>query len=126
MKIGEEAMKIHHITQDMVAGKLKAEQVLQDFYKFTRGCVLTGYNVGFDLGFLIKQGKESRYNFDNPTFDIYHDLSLKYIKGLKNYKLGTVAKYLGVSLDNAHSALDDTIATAEVMIKLAGYLSEQD
>lgn len=126
MKIGEEAMKIHHITQDMVAGKPKAEQVLQDFYKFTRGCVLTGYNVGFDLGFLIKQGKESRYNFDNPTFDIYHDLSLKYIKGLKNYKLGTVAKYLGVSLDNAHSALDDTIATAEVMIKLAGYLSEQD
>lgn len=126
MKIGEEAMKIHHITQDMVAGKLKAEQVLQDFYKFTRGCVLTGYNVGFDLGFLIKQGKESRYNFDNPTFDIYHDLSLKYIKGLKNYKLGTVAKYLGVSLENAHSALDDTIATAEVMIKLAGYLTEQE
>lgn len=124
MKIGEEAMKIHHITQDMVAGKLKAEQVLQDFYKFTRGCVLTGYNVGFDLGFLIKQGKESCYNFDNPTFDIYHDLSLKYLKGLKNYRLGTVAKYLGVSLDNAHSALDDTIATAEVMIKLADYLPE--
>lgn len=126
MKIGEEAIKIHHITQDMVAGKPKAEQVLQDFYKFTRGCVLTGYNVGFDLGFLIKQGKESRYNFDNPYFDIYHDLSLKYIKGLKNYKLGTVAKYLGVTLDNAHSAIYDTIATAEVMIKLADYLTEDD
>lgn len=126
MKIGAEAMKIHHITQDMVAGKPKAKQVLQDFYKFTRGCVLTGYNVNFDLGFLIKQGKESRYNFDNPTFDIYHDLSLKHIKGLKNYKLGTVAKHLGVSLDNAHSALDDTIATAEVLIKLANYLTNED
>lgn len=120
MKIPEESISIHHITQDMVIGKPKTHQVLQDFYKFTRGCVLSGYNVGFDLGFLIKQGKESRYNFDNPTFDVYKDLAQKYIKGgIKNYKLGTVAKHLGITLDNAHSALFDTIATAEILIKLA-------
>lgn len=122
MIIPESSIKIHHITQDQVIGKPKAHQVLQDFYKFTRGCVLTGYNVGFDLGFLIKQGKESRYNFDNPTFDIYKDLSEKYIKGVKNYKLGTIAKHLGVLLENAHSALYDTIATAEILIKLADNL----
>lgn len=119
MKIPEESFKVHHISQDMVVGKPKAHQVLQDFYKFTRGCVLTGYNVDFDLGFLIKQGKESRFNFDNPKFDIYKDLAQKYIKGIKNYKLGTVAKHLGIALDNAHSAIYDTIATAEVLIKLA-------
>ena len=123
MKIPEESFKIHHISQDMVVGKPKAHQVLQDFYKFTRGCVLTGYNVDFDLGFLIKQGKESRYNFDNPKFDIYKDLAQKYIKGgVKNYKLGTIAKHLGVVLDNAHSAFYDTVATAEVLIKLADNL----
>ena len=119
MRIPEESIRIHHITQDMVIGKPKAHQVLQDFYKFTRGCVLTGYNVDFDLGFLIKQGKESRFNFDNPKFDIYKDLAQKYIKGIKNYKLGTVAKHLGIPLDNAHSAFYDTVATAEVLIKLA-------
>ena len=88
MKIPEDSIKIHHITQDQVIGKPKAQQVLQDFYKFTRGCILSGYNVDFDLGFLRKQGKESRYNFDNPTLDVYKDLAQKYIKGgVKNYKL---------------------------------------
>ena len=125
MKIPEESIKIHHISQDKVIGKPKAHQVLQDFYKFTRGCILAGYNVGFDLSFLIKQGKESRYNFDNPQFDIYKDLAEKYIKsGVKNYKLGTIAKHLNIPLDNAHSALYDTIATAEILIKLAHYIQD--
>ena len=123
MKIPEDSTKIHGLTNADVAGKPKAHQVLQDFYKFTRGCILSGYNVDFDLGFLRKQGKESRYNFDNPSIDVYKDMAQKFIKGgVKNYKLGTIAKHLGVGLDNAHSALFDTIATAEILIKLADNL----
>ena len=36
----------------------------------------------------------------------------------KNYKLKTVATVLDVSLENAHRAVHDAIATAEVFIKL--------
>jgi DNA polymerase III epsilon subunit family exonuclease len=122
MHIPEESTLIHHLTDADVAGAITADKALQDFYKFTRGCVLSGYNiVGFDCHFLNIEGKQSRYNFDNPVIDVY-PLAQRNVKGIKNYKLGTVSKALGVTLDNAHSALYDTIATAEVLIKLAKYI----
>ena len=40
------------------------------------------------------------------------------LPGLKNYKLGTIAAKLGVTLDNAHRAVYDALATAEVFIKI--------
>ena len=118
MHIPAESSAVHKIFDKDVVGAPKAEEALQDFYKFTRGAILVGYNVAFDYSFLMTQGKQSRYNFDNKTYDCL-DLARRSIKGLKNYKLATVAKELGVSLENAHSALADTIATAEVFIKLA-------
>lgn len=118
MHIPEESTRVHGIVDEDVVDAPKAQEALQDFYKFTRGCLLVGYNVAFDYGFLIKQGRECKYNFEAKTFDVL-DLARKSIKGLKHYKLKDVCKYLGVTLDNAHSALYDTIATAEVLIKLA-------
>lgn len=94
-------------------------QVLQDFYKFTRGSILIGYNnINFDNTFLIGQGKSCKYNFDNPTEDVFK-YAQKYVSGVKNYKLGTIAEKLGVVLDNAHSAVFDALATAQVFLKIA-------
>jgi len=36
----------------------------------------------------------------------------------KNYKLGTVVKHLKLTLDNAHRAFFDALATAEVLLEL--------
>lgn len=116
--IPESSSAVHKIFDKDVIGAPTIDKALQDFYKFTRGAILVGYNVSFDYSFLMTQGKACRYNFDNQTYDCL-ELARKSIKGLKNYKLGTIAKQLGVSLENAHSALADTIATAEVFIKLA-------
>ena len=63
-------------------------------------------------------GKLCGYNFDNPVLDVY-PMAQKLVVGVKNYKLSTVSEKLGVVLDNAHRAVYDTIATAEVLIKLS-------
>ena len=118
MHIPEESTKIHGIVDADVAGAPKIEEALQDFYKFTRGCVLCGHNVSFDYGFLSKFGKDCRYNFDNELLDTL-ELAMKYVKGVKNYKLGTLCEKLGVTLDNAHRAVYDALATAELLIKIA-------
>jgi len=92
---------------------------MPDFYKFTRNCYLSGYNiVGFDMMFLTHFGKLSGYNFDNKVLDVYN-MARQFVKGSKSYKLKTIAEKLGVALDNAHRAVYDTIATAEVLLKLA-------
>ncbi len=116
--IPEEASAISGIVDSDVQGAPTADKILQDFYKFTRGAVIIGYNnINFDNVFLIGQGKDARWNFDNDTDDVYR-WAQKYIRGAKNYKLKTIADKLGVTLDNAHRAVYDALATAEVFIKI--------
>ena len=122
--IPAESTKITGITDDDVKGAPKDYQALQDFYKFTRGATLVGHNIlGFDMRFLVGQGKTCRWNFDNDAIDTYH-MAQKYVHGVKNYKLGTIAEKLGVVLENAHRAINDTIANAEVFIILAENIKE--
>lgn len=116
--IPAESSAISGIVDEDVKGAPIDYDALQDFYKFTRGAILTGYNIlNFDNVFLKGQGKNCRLNFDNESEDVYH-YAQKYVHGVKNYKLGTIAAKLGVTLDNAHRAVYDAMATAEVFIKL--------
>lgn len=118
MHIPEESSAISGIVDSDVQGAPTADKVLQDFYKWTRGAIIIGYNnINFDNLFLVGQGKESRWNFDNETDDVYK-WAQKYVRGAKNYKLKTIADKLGVTLDNAHRAVYDALATAEVFIKI--------
>ena len=117
--IPAESSAISGIVDEDVKGAPKDYEALQDFYKFSRGAILTGYNIiNFDMVFLRGQGKSCRWNFDNEVDDVYK-LAQKYVHGVRNYKLGTIAEKLGVTLDNAHRAVYDAIATAEVFIKIA-------
>ena len=117
--IDEGASATTGIYDEDVANAPKDYEVLQDFYKFTRGAILIGYNnINFDNVFLFGQAKKCRFNFDNQTEDVFR-LAQKYVTGVKNYKLGTIAEKLGVVLDNAHSAVFDAQATAEVFLKIA-------
>ncbi len=113
-----EATKVNRITNEMVANCYSIEQVIRDFYLFCKGSQMVGYNsIAFDSVFLDRAGKLVGINFDNNQIDAFM-LAKQKLKGLKNYKLGTVAKYLEVSLIDAHRALNDVIATAEVFLKL--------
>lgn len=124
--IPAEASAISGIVDEDVAGAPKDYEALQDFYKFTRGAILTGYNIiNFDMVFLKGQGKNCRWNFDNEVVDTFK-LAQKFVHGVKNYKLGTIAEKLGVVLDNAHRAVFDALATAEVFIKLAANLKNDE
>lgn len=116
--IPEESSAISGIVDSDVQGAPTADKVLQDFYKWTRGAIIIGYNnINFDNIFLIGQGNQARWNFDNETDDVYR-WAQKYVRGAKNYKLKTIADKLGVTLDNAHRAVYDALATAEVFIKI--------
>ena len=116
--IPPDATKVNRITNDMVAHCYNISQIISDFYLFCKDCTIVGYNSNaFDNLFLQKAGNNSKISFDNPVLDVFLMAKQK-LKGLKNYKLGTVAKYLDVNLIDAHRALNDVIATAEVFLKL--------
>ena len=105
------------ITNEMVENAPSTEVAIKDFYLFTKGCVLSGYNVGFDMKFIQNAGKKFGISFLNEVQDVLELAREKLV--LSNYKLSTVVKHLELELTNAHRALFDAIATAEVLLKLS-------
>lgn len=116
--IPQEIVELTGITDDMVVNAPNIKQVIPDFYKFCYGTTIIAYNIDFDYKFINIQGKKCGYLFDMKQIDALY-LARAFIPGLKNFKLGTVCKKLGVSLENAHRAVHDAMATAEVVIKLS-------
>ena len=118
-KIPKEVQQLTHITDEMVANAPSVEDVLQDFYDFTRGCVISGYNIiGFDMNFIRKAAQKCGLKFDNDLLDT---LIVARTSGLRvsNYKLGTVVSALGITLEGAHRAYNDAHATAQVLLALS-------
>ncbi len=115
--IPQEITDLTGITEEMVAKAPAINYVLPDFYKYCYGCGLVAHNIAFDFGFLSSIAKKMMYNFDNPQYDTMV-LARQKLKGLKNFKLGTVCDFLGVSLIGAHRAVNDCVATAKVFLKL--------
>ena len=102
----------------MVAFAPRIEDVIQDFYDWSRGCIISGYNiVGFDLKFIKKVANNIGLKFDNDVIDT---MIVVRQSGLRtgNYKLGTVVKALGLTLNDAHRAFNDAYATAQVLMEL--------
>lgn len=116
--IPPEIQELTGITDDMVAHAPRIEDVIYDFYEWSRNCVISGYNiVGFDMKFLKKVANSIGLNFDNEVIDTYIIAKQSKLRA-SNYKLGTVVKALGLTLNDAHRAYNDAYATAQVLMEL--------
>ncbi len=116
--IPEEVQKLTHITDDMVRYAPRIEDVVYDFYEWSRDCIISGYNIiGFDMKFILKVAKQINLTFDNEIIDAYIVARQSSLR-TTNYKLGTVVKALGLTLNDAHRAYNDAYATAQVLMEL--------
>ena len=113
-EIPEEITRLTGITNDMVKDAYTIDKVIPDFYKFCYGCVIIAYNIDFDYKFLNFQATKLGYKFTNRQIDAMYLARLNVV-GAKNFKLSSICAKLGVSLEGAHRAINDTIATAEVV-----------
>jgi DNA polymerase-3 subunit alpha (Gram-positive type) len=113
------------INDSMVISAPKIQQALVDFLEFCEDAVLVAHNAGFDTSFIEKKAKEQGIEV-NPTYIDTVLLAQFAIPNLNNYKLDTLCKHLGVSLENHHRAVDDAKATADIFLKLIELLRERD
>src|SRR6185369_3926683 len=108
---------IHGITQDMVAGKPRIEQVLPSFHAFAQDTVPVAHNAAIDLKFL--QLKEARTGivFRQPVLDTLL-LSAVVHPHQSSHELEAIAERFGITVLGRHTALGDAMVTAEVMLRL--------
>ncbi len=118
-EIPEEVTALTGITNEMVAFAPSVEEVIADFYDYTRGCVLSGHNViGFDMNFIKRAGLKCGLKFDNTLIDTLIVARQSQLR-VANYKLGTLVSALGLTLNDAHRAYNDAYATAQVLLELS-------
>jgi DNA polymerase III epsilon subunit family exonuclease len=110
--------QMHGITDPDVAGAPAPRDAVLRFLEFAGTSSLVGHNVGFDLGFIEHALGEPGKFAEASYFDTLA-IAREGYPDLESYKLGDVARFLGVEVETAHRGLADAETAAAVLIKFA-------
>ena len=114
------------ITESMVIRAPRIEGVLGSFMDFIGDAVIVGHNVRFDMGFIqAALERDERPLLANVTVDTVA-LARRLVRDeVPNCRLGTLAERFRLPHRPSHRALDDALATADllhVLLERAGSL----
>ncbi len=113
--IPQEVIDLTGITQEMVAGQPRFEALANEIRSRLEGRVLVAYNLPFDSAFIKAELERARVGWpEGPSLDpLVFARELQKDDGSK--KLGAVAARLGISLEEAHRAVNDAEVAGKVL-----------
>lgn len=104
------------IDNRMVKGSPDIKEVIPKFIEFIGDTPLVAHNAQFDMSFIKKNAQDIGLYIKNPIIDTL-TMSRLIFPHIKKYKLDVVAKYLNISLDNHHRAIDDAACAGKILYK---------
>lgn len=118
-KIPQNISALTGITQEQINENGKPiQEVLPSLIKFIKNSEVFGYNVDFDREFLLAQCDKLGMDITKVKFtDVMVTIKNK-LKGMRSYKLESVAKRLGIKTKQQHRALEDCHLLYQVYCKL--------
>lgn len=120
-----EIEKLTGINDTMVLHAPQIDEALPKFLDFCKDAVLVAHNASFDTGFIAYNARLLGLAYLPTVLDTV-SLARLLLPNLNRYKLDTVAKALGISLENHHRAVDDAEATAGIFLKFVRMLQERE
>lgn len=125
MKIYGKTIELTGITNEMLAGQPVYGKVLPEFHKFIGNSVIVAHNAIFDWNrFLVYYFERCGIKVQNEVIDTLK-LAKLYHPEQDSYKLIELCTLHGITLDNAHRAINDTIATAYLTIAFKGKFADK-
>jgi len=121
--LSPQAIAVHGLNEDVLAGKPTIDQVLPPFHAFCEDTVLVGHNAAFDMRFFQMKEAATGVRFTQPVLDTLL-LSPVIQPNQELHTLEGIAERLGVAIIGRHSALGDTMVTGEVFLKMIPLLAE--
>jgi len=115
MDIPAEATAVHGITNDDVFEAGRFEEYSEIIYKFFKGCDLGGYNLlRFDIPLLSEEFAKCGFSFPDESVKVIDVQNIYFKKEERTLRAG-YKYYMGEELENAHDALADIRATAQIL-----------
>ena len=115
--LGEKAMEVNKITYEMLENAPYVEEALPKFLEFAKDSILVAHNAKFDMGHLYSN--LDKLNIEYKEFPVIDTLEMAhnfYYDKTKKFSNEALCKLFKIKLENAHRALDDTVATAQVFM----------
>jgi DNA polymerase-3 subunit epsilon len=118
--ISPESMAIHHITDEMVAGKPKIETILPTLFKFVGKSIIVGHGITLDIAFIVNAARRhgiSTMLASQPYLDTLR-LARLYGESPTN-SLEKLRQHFNIQSEGAHRAMSDVVVNIEVFKYLA-------
>jgi DNA polymerase-3 subunit epsilon len=117
--------RVHHITDEMVAGAPAIDEAGRRFHRFCEDAVMVAHNAPFDMAFLRRHEARMGVRFANPILDTVLLSAILYGQTAE-HSLDAIAERLAVHIapEERHTALGDAKATAEILLKMLPMLRE--
>jgi ATP-dependent DNA helicase DinG len=109
------------ITNADVRGARSMSQIAPELHDFIGDRPLLGHNIAFDQGFLRQAGLVRH----NPAIDTY-ELAAMLLPTAPRYNLASLIQQFDLTLENAHRALEDAIASHQIYRIFWGKLFQLD
>ncbi len=119
--------RVHGVSDAMVQGAPDIAQAGRAFHHFARDAVIVAHNAPFDMAFLRRHATKMGVEWDHPILDTVL-LSAVLFGASETHTLDAVCERLDVTIPEnvRHTALGDSIATAEVLVRMLPMLTARD
>lgn len=113
------------ITQEMVQDAPKFYEIAKTIVELTEDKIFVAHNVRFDYSFLREEFKRLGFTFSRKHLCTVR-LSRKAFPGLPSYSLENMIRFMNYAAENRHRAMDDALATAELLQRILSMEKNQE
>lgn len=113
------------ITDEMVAGKSKIEEVLPRFVEFAENDLLLGHNLRFDYSFLKQNAINMNLEFTKQGLDTLK-IARKVLPQLESRALDYLCDYYNIKDENHHRAFNDASVTSQLYLILMEQFGDEN
>lgn len=123
MELKERIVELTGIEARELTGQPELSEVLPELEKFLGEDILIGHRIGFDYSFLKRAFVNRKKEFEKQGIDTLR-IARACVNDCESKKLESLCKHFGIT-HQAHRALGDVLATAELYEKLLEAYTEE-
>lgn len=113
--IPESSQEIHHISNEMVQGKPKIEEILPSLVKFVGKGIIIGHGIKLDIAFLEAAAKKHQIHCPFSSLAHLDTLRMARLYGESpTNSLEKLREHFNIESEGAHRAMNDVVVNIDV------------